>query len=84
MRKLGSRKLEREVLAMVATCRRWWAASGEQAWSQQTYGTTKVKGSSSDRMYMITDGNLKLYKEINSTGSGKNKGTYKILFFSHS
>lgn len=30
---------------------------------------------------MIPDGNLELYKEINSAGSSKNKGTYKRLFF---
>lgn len=29
---------------------------------------------------MIPDGNLELYKEINSAGSSKNKGTYKRLF----
>lgn len=31
---------------------------------------------------MIPDGNLELYKEINRTGSGKNRGTNKRFFSS--
>lgn len=34
-------------------------------------------------MYMIPDGNLELYKEINSAGSGKIKVHIKDFFFSH-